>query len=81
MNVTMSLQEGVPVAALICSAWLQRESAKRMVLATFRKTPAGQRLGRAVLLSHGMLTGGQMPFDPESSAWLAGAITENGAGV
>jgi hypothetical protein len=78
MNVTMSLQEGIPVGVLICSTWLARGIARKMVLATFRKTAASGRLGRAVLVSLGYPSERQSPFDRVSLAWLAGCTTEDG---
>jgi hypothetical protein len=65
LNLTMSIEDGLPTALQMCSAWLARCTARVMVLATFTSNGPNNPLGRAVLLA-----------DPDVSEFAGKPITQ-----
>lgn len=78
LNITMSLEEGLPVAAFLCSLWLDRGIASKMILATYMNTAKNEGLGRAVLLSAGDASASGTLFDSSVVEWLGCVTTGDG---
>jgi hypothetical protein len=51
LNLTMRIEDGLPIAFQMCSGWLARHAARFMVLATFLSSNTNNQMGRAVLLA------------------------------
>jgi len=70
MNLTMTPQEGIPIALTLCAGWLERKIAQLMVLATCRTCLLGMK-SHAVLLAPPDFSGPGTPLSESVITWLA----------
>jgi hypothetical protein len=72
LNLTMSIDDGLPTALQMCSTWLMRRTARFMVLATFKSSGPNNSLGRAVLLADPDISeNAGKPITQEVTEWLS----------
>ncbi|MGO9317556.1 MAG: hypothetical protein ACLPXT_01280 [Terracidiphilus sp.] len=79
MNLTMTPQDGIPVALTLCAGWLARKMARFMVLATCRVTNSGTMMSHALLLAPPGFSESGSPLTGSVIAWLAAVEPANGA--
>lgn len=70
MNLTMAPQDGMATALLMCTSWLERKSARFMVVATHSTSSSGAMMSRAVLLAPPGFTGSGDPLTESTISWL-----------
>ena len=70
MNLTMSPRDGMATALMMCGSWLERKSAKFMVIATHGTRGTGAMMSRAVLLAPPGSMGAGEPLTESSISWL-----------
>jgi hypothetical protein len=70
MNLTMTPQEGIPVALTLCAGWLSRKFARCMVVATCSTGSFGMK-SHAVLLALPGFSGSGKPLTESIITWLA----------
>ncbi|MGA3160341.1 MAG: hypothetical protein ABSC77_03920 [Terracidiphilus sp.] len=71
MNLTMTPQDGIPVALTLCARWLERKTAKFIVLAACGAGTSGTMRSRALLLAPPGFSGPVTPLTEEMITWLA----------
>ena len=69
MNLTMTPQEGIPVALTLCAGWLSRKVARCMVVATC-STSSSVMKSHAVLLASPGFSGPCTPLTESVISWL-----------
>jgi hypothetical protein len=70
MNLTMAPQDGLATALLLCTSWLERKSARFMVVATHSTGSSGAMMSRAVLLAPPEFAGAGAPLTESTISWL-----------
>jgi hypothetical protein len=79
LNLTMAPEDGIPVALMMCAAWLERRAARFMVVATCRASGAAGMMSHAVLLAPPGFSGPGKPLTQSVVSWLAMGDTADGA--
>jgi hypothetical protein len=78
MNLTMTLQEGIPVALTLCAGWLERKAAKFMVVAACGAGSSGTMMSRALLLAPSEFSGPGKPLTEVVIPWLTAVDPASG---
>jgi len=78
MNLTMTPQEGIPVALTLCAGWLARKAARFMIVATCHTSSTGKLISHALLLAPEGFTGAGKPLTESEIIWLAAANLASG---
>jgi hypothetical protein len=71
MNLTMTPRDGIPVALTLCAGWLERKTAKLIVVAACSAGTSGTMRSHALLLAPTGFPGPATPLTEELIAWLA----------
>jgi hypothetical protein len=70
LNLTMTPHDGIPMALMMCAAWLERKAARFMVVAAHRAGGPGLMLSRAVLVAPAGFLGSGRPIVESAASWL-----------
>jgi len=71
MNLTMTPQDGIPVALTLCAGWLARKAARFMIVATCRTNSSGNLMSHALILAPEGFSGAGKPLTEMEINWLA----------